>query len=194
MRVTTRILRFAAAGVLLLLAVLGGLFAAGYAVSDLPLLPVVLGIVGWVGVAAVLGWLALRRTDVAVPVLLAVTVAVAVISVLDARFDLFARDSSGPVVTVGILAVLVPLALLGLRRSTEAGLMLLLLGTVQLLASGLLHSLAAGEAQWGRLLAGSSGVVVVPVLVAAVLLLVAGRLSHEHVSFRATHGGLRTAH
>lgn len=194
MRDTPRILRYAAAVILLLVAVLGGVFAAGYAMDDMSTLFVTVAVAAWVVAAGGLGWLALRGTDVAVPTLLAVTVVVAAVAVVDARFDLFVRDERGPVMTVAILALMVPLALLGLRRATAAGLMLLLIATVQLLSSGLLQSVAGGEPQWGRLLAGSSGVVVVPVLVAAVLFLVAGRLSHEHVSFRTTHGGLRTAH
>lgn len=194
MRVTSRILRYSATGLLLLLSVLGGFFAAGYAVSDLPVLPVTLGIVAWVAAAGGLGWLALRRPGPAVPWLLAVSVAVALTAVVDARMDLFDRTSTGPVVTVVILAAVVPLALLGLRRATEAGLMLLLIGLVQLLGSGLLSSTGNGEPAWGRLLAGSSGIVVVPVLLAAVLFLVAGRIDHDPVPFRPVPHGVRTAH
>ncbi|WP_122260923.1 hypothetical protein [Ornithinimicrobium cerasi] len=194
MRVTARILRWSAAGVLLLVAVLGAVFAAGYAAQDQSVLFTTVAAAAWVVAAGALGWLALRGTGLAVPTLLAVTVAVAVVAVLDARFDLFARNTRGPVMTVAVLALFVPLALLGLRRATEAGLMLLLVGAVQLLSSGLLQSVADGEPQWGRLLAGSSGVVVIPALLGAALLLVAGRVDHDHVSFRSTPHGFRTAH
>lgn len=182
MRTTSRVLRGLASGLLVLLALGGGLFAAGYAVSDLPLFPVILGITLWVAAAAGLGWLALRRTDVAVPTLLAVSVGVAALAVLDGRLNLFERDTNGPVMTIIVLAAIVPMALLGLHRATEAGLMLLLVGLAQLLGSGLLHSAGDG-AMWRQVLGGSSGVVVLPILLGALLLLVAGRMDHERVSF-----------
>lgn len=182
MRTTSRVLRVLTGALLILLALGGGLFAVGYAVSDLPLAAVILGIAAWVLAAGGLGWLALRRTDAAVPTLLALSVAIAALAVLDGRFDLFDRDTTGPVMTIVILGALVPLALLGLRRATEAGLMLLVLGVTQLLGSGLLHSRGDGI-MWQAVLSGSSGIVVLPILVGALLLLLAGRLDHEHVSF-----------
>jgi hypothetical protein len=194
MRATSRFLRYAAVGVLLLFAVLGALFAAGYAYADLaPVLAVALT-VGWLALAGGLGWLAWRRPDTAVPVLLGLTVAVAVLSVTDARMDLLDRDATGPVTTVLILAVLVPLAVLALHRATAAGLFLLVLGVYQVLASGLLHAVAGDEAPWRALLAGSSGVVVVPVLLAAVLLLLSGWLAHEPPGSLAPPAHVRTAH
>jgi len=182
MRASPRVLQVLASGLLILLALGGGLFAAGYAISDLPLLPVILGISIWALAAAGLGWLALRRTGVAVPTLLAVSVAVAALAVIDGRFDLFNRNTNGPVMTLIILAVVVPVALLGLRRATEAGLMLLLIGLTQLLGSGILHGGGEG-AMWRPALGGSAGVIVLPILLAALLLLLAGRLDHERVSF-----------
>ncbi|RIK16958.1 MAG: hypothetical protein DCC50_03330 [Acidobacteria bacterium] len=166
---------------LLLVALLGGLFAAGYAVSDLPVLSVTVAIGAWVLAAAALSWLAISRTALAVPVLAVVTVALAGVAVVDAWMDLFSRDTTGPVMTIAFLALLAPMAFLGLRRPVWASLLLLTIGVVQLLGSGLLRSAASGQLQWGRLLAGSSGVLVVPVLLAAVLLVVAGLLMHDHV-------------
>ena len=58
----------------------------------------------------------------------------------------------------------------------------LLVGAAQLLGSGLLHSAGDG-AMWRQVLGGSSGVVVLPILLGALLLLVAGRMDHERVSF-----------
>lgn len=194
MRATSRVLRYAASGLLLLLAVLGGLFAAGYAYTDLALWLAVTLTVAWVALAAGLGWLAWRRPDRAAPVLLGLTVALAALTVTDARLDLFVRDERGPVVTVLILAAVVPLAVLALRRATAAGLFLLVLGVYQLLASGVLHAAGGGGAPWRALLAGSSGVVVVPVLLAAVLLLAAGWLAHEPPGRLGPVGHVRTAH
>ena len=102
MRTTSRVLRVLTGALLILLALGGGLFAAGYAVSDLPLVPVILGVAAWVLTAGGLGWLALRRTDAAIPTLLALSVAIAALAVLDARFDLFDRDTNGPVMTIGL--------------------------------------------------------------------------------------------
>src|SRR5690606_25174546 len=143
-------------GLLALVAVLGGLFAAGYAYADLPLWQALSATAVWLVLAGGLGWLAWRRPGTAVPVLLGVTVTVAALSVLDSRYDLFGRDRSGPVMTVMILAVLVPLAVLALHRATAAGLSLLVLGVFQALASGLLHGAGAGEPAWQALLGGSS--------------------------------------
>ena len=106
----------------------------------------------------------------------------AALAVIDGRFDLFNRNTNGPVMTLIILAVVVPVALLGLRRATEAGLMLLLIGLTQLLGSGILHGGGEG-AMWRPALGGSAGVIVLPILLAALLLLLAGRLDHERVSF-----------
>lgn len=194
MRATARVLRYAASGVLILFAVLGGLFAAGYAYEDLPLWLAVTLTVAWLALAGGLGWLAWRRADVAVPVLLGVTVALAVLTVVDSRLDLFRRDEYGPVTTVAILAALVPLAVLALHRATAAGLFLLVLGVYQLMAAGLLHAGAGEGAPLRALLGGSSGVVVVPVLLAAVLLLLAGWMAHEPPGRLGPTAHVRTAH
>lgn len=176
MRATSRVLRYAASGLLGLAAVLMGLFAAGYAYADLPLWLAVSLTVGWLALAGGLGWLAWRRPDAAVPVLLGLTVVLAGVTVTDARVDLFGRDRAGPVMTVVVVAFLVPLAALALHRATAAALLLLVLGTYQGLAAGIVRG---GEAPLGALLTSSSGVVVVPVLVGALLLLLAGWLAHE---------------
>ena len=188
------VLRYAAAGLLVGLSVLGSVFAAGYAYSDLPLWQALVATAGWLAIACGLGWLAWRRPDRAVPVLLGATLALSALTVLDSRADLFRREELGPVTTVVILAVLVPLAVLALHRATATGLLLLVLGVFQALASGLLHSGGAGEPVWRAVLGGSSGVVVLPVLLAALLLLLSGWLSHEPPGRLRPSAGVRTAH
>lgn len=189
MRTTARFLRWGGGLLAVIFASLFGLFAAGEAfASDLPRVPLVLAVVGWVVVAAGLGWLALRRTDVAVPTLLAVTVALVALMVVDGQVDLLGRDQVGPWVTVVSLSALVGLGLLGLLRPTEAGLLLLLYGLGAFLGTVLLHA-GTEMPPLRALLGGSAGVVVLPTLTAAVLLLVAGRLTHDQVHF--WHGSHR---
>ena len=199
MGTTARYLKIVASGILLLFAVLGGAFAAGSAFEDLPLRWVTLAAVVLLGVVAGLSWLALRRTDTAVSALLVMTGLLAVTTVVDARWDVFDRDVNGPVMVVLLMAAAVPLAMLGLHRATEAGGMLLLLAAFQLVASGIVPAVAAGEVAWQFFLRGSSGVAVLPLLVAGVLLVVAGRTGHDAVSFWPHHGahgadGHRGAH
>ena len=114
-------------------------------------------------------------------------------TVVDARWDLFDRDVNGPVMVVLLMAAAVPLGMLGLRRATEAGVMLLILAAFQLVASGIVHAVAAGELGWQFFLRGSSGVAILPLLVAGGLLIVAGRTGHDTVSFLPHHGA-RIAH
>lgn len=87
-----------------------------------------------------------------------------------------------------LIAAAVPLGVLGLRRATEAGVMTLILATFQLVASGIVHAVAAGELAWQFFLRGSSGVAVLPLLVAGVLLILAGRTGHDTVRFLPHHG------
>lgn len=187
MGTTARALKIVAFGILLLFAVLGGAFAAGYAFEDLPFRWVMLALVALLGMVAGLSWLALRRTDTAVTVLLVLTALLSVTTVVDARWDLFERDVNGPVMVVLLMAAAVPLAMLGLRRATEAGVMLLILAVFQLVASGIVHAVAAGELAWQFFLRGSSGVAILPLLLAGVLLVLAGRAGHETVSFWPHH-------
>lgn len=195
MGTTGKALRIVAFGILLLFAVLGGAFAAGSAFEDLSFRWVALGVVVLLGCVASLSRLALRSTDTAVVALLALTAVLSVTTVVDARWDLFDRDVNGPVMVVLLMAAAVPLAMLGLRRATEAGVMLLLLGAFQLVASGIVHAVAAGELAWQFFLRGSSGVAVLPLLVAGVLLVLAGRTDHDAVSFGPRrHHGAHVAH
>lgn len=190
---TSKVLSAVALVVLLLMALAGALFAAGYAFSDLPLWLPVLESVIWLAIAIGLTFVVLRLPEVAVQVMLAVTGVMVLLIVLDGTVGIFRRDELGPVVTVLLLAVLVPLAFLGLRRPVLAGLMLLVLAVVQFLSAGLMSGRFADGAPLGALLGGSSGVVVLPTLLAAVLFLLAGWLAHDSWRLHPAHGA-RMAH
>ncbi len=190
---TSKVLSAVALVVLLLMSLAGSLFAAGYAFSDLPLWQPILGSLLWLAIAVGLTFVVLRFPEVAVQVMLAVTAVVALLIVLDGTLGIFRRDELGPVATVLLLAVLVPLAFLGLRRPVLAALMLATLALVQLLGAGLIRSGVGDDAPFVALLRGSSGIVVLPTLLAAALFLVAGLLAHDSWRLHPAHGA-RMAH
>ncbi len=185
-RVAT-VLRYAAFGVMALVGVLGGTFAAGYAFEDPG---------GWAAVAVTvlyvvptlaLSWLALALPRTAAPVLVGVSVLVLGFSVLDAALGVVPRDAWGPVAAIAVLALGFALACLGLHRPTLAGTLLVLAALVHLVATVLGHrgvglpggASPDGAPGLGALLGGSSGVVVVPLLISGLLFLAAGAADHD---------------
>lgn len=98
----------------------------------------------------------------------AVVVVIAVLQALDVQ--LF---GDGPVVSVAVLAVAVPLAFLGLREPRAAGWLLLVAGVLPI-AERMVHSVAAGD-PIGAGLGGSAGVVALPVLIGGLCFLLASR-------------------
>ncbi|MCC2592075.1 hypothetical protein LKO27_01350 [Tessaracoccus sp. OS52] len=180
---TSKVLTYIGGIILALVAIAGGLFAAGYAFSDFPLWIAISAAVAWIAFAGLLAWLAFRSPEVAVPVLLAFTLVVSAVTIIDSRMDLFQRDTSGPVAAVVVLAMFIPLATLGLKHPTMAGLLLALLGISQLLATAMGRWSASGEGPgFLGLFMGSSGALVAPMLIGAVLFLIAGGLAHDHVT------------
>jgi hypothetical protein len=176
-----RIVRYVAFGAMVLFGLGGGLFAAGYAFEDPGGWTAVAMTVLWVLPVALLVLLALLRPAAAGPVFVGVTAVVATATVLDAAFELVPRDAWGPVGAVSVLGLAVALAFLGLHRAGLAGLLMVVLGLAQLLATVLPHlGQPPGEGPGlGAMLGGSSGVVVLPLLVDGALFLVSGRLAHE---------------
>lgn len=172
---------------------LGGLFAAGYAVSDHPIGTAIGSTAPWLVLAVALAVLALRSERVAPPLFVALTSFIVGQSVVDSALGLVDRDEAGPVAAIAVLVMAVGLGFLGLRRASLAGLLLLVLGLGQLAATvvGFRHDLAAGGGPGlGGMLGTSSGAVVVPILVAGALFLLAGRLGHDSPRF----WGLPPAH
>ena len=120
---------------------------------------------------------ALLRPAAAGPVLAGATGMVAVFTVADSAFGVVPRDDWGPVAAVAVFALAVALAFLGLHRARLAGLLIILAGIAQLTATliGVVIEAADG-AGLGAAFGGSSGVVVLPLLVIGGLFLLAGSL------------------
>lgn len=154
------------------------LMLVGYTVTDVGGWEA-LGLVAAVGVpAAVLCLLAWWRPSVAVPVLAVAClapVAFGALLLLDYERWSSWEDQHGPVSLVLLLVVGLPLAVLGLARPMEAGVMMLAIVLVPLL----LEVVGAGS-DWGRPL--SIALVFAPVLASGTLFVLAGRDGSGHQS------------
>ncbi len=164
-------LRWFGFGVMAAFAGFVGLTLVGYTVTDVGGWEAV-GLVALVGVPlALLCLLAYYRPSVAVPVLAVVAlapIAFGVMFLID--FDRWTawEDQHGPLSLILLVAVAAPLAVLGLARPTAAGSLMLAASLVPVLLS----TIGAGS-DWARPL--SIGLVIAPVVVSAVLFLLAGR-------------------
>lgn len=152
------------------------LMLVGYTVTDVGGWEA-LGLIAAVAVPlALLCGLAWLGPSVAVPVLAVAClapVAFGVLQLLDYERWSTWEDQHGPVSLVLVLLVGLGLAVLGLSRPLEAGVMMLAIVLVPLL----LEVVGAGS-DWGRPL--SIALVFVPVLVSGTLFLVAGRAGSGH--------------
>ncbi|HET6967057.1 MAG TPA: hypothetical protein VFI44_02215 [Ornithinibacter sp.] len=183
---TAKVLRYAAFTVMALFGLLGGLFAAGYAFDDLDTWWAIGLTAAFTVPTVALGVVAFRYPARSAPWFVGLTGVVAVLTLLDAGFTLVDADSVGPVVGIGVFALAVSLAFLGLHRSALAGLLLVMLGLAQLgaVVLGFADELADGGGPGlADMLTTSSGVIVVPMVVVGVLFLVAGALTHESPRF-----------
>lgn len=174
-----KFLRYAAFGMMALFGLLGGLFVAGYAFED-PGGWAAVGLTAlWVVPMAALSVFALLRPDAAARVFVWVTAAVVVFALADSAFGIIPRDDWGPVTAIAVFALGVALAFLGLHRPTLAGGTMVFLALMQL-AAAVVAVVAHGSGDRpgpGALLGGSSGVVIVPLLVTGLLFLLAGSLT-----------------
>jgi hypothetical protein len=189
-----KVLRYVAFTLMTLFGVLGGLFVAGYAFEDLSTWVAVASTAAWAAPMVALSVVAVRFPTRAAPWLAGLTGAVAVLTLLDAAFQLVDRDALGPAVGITVFALAVSLGFLGLRRSTLAGALLLVLGVAQLAATaiGFVSEWAEGGGpSLADMLTTSSGVIVVPMLVVGLLFLLAGGLSHDSLR-RASAAGAAT--
>ncbi|MGN6129286.1 MAG: hypothetical protein ACTHOK_03005 [Nocardioidaceae bacterium] len=134
-----------------------------------------------------LGGFALLRPEPAGRVLVVVTAVVLAGSLADAVVSIVPRDAVGPVAAVAVFALGVAQAFLGLHRQVLAGTLMVVTGVVQLAATVAGVAVHAGPHGQGvppggvpgvgALLGGSSGVVVVPLLLVGALFLLAGALA-----------------
>lgn len=184
---TAKVLRYAAFTLMALFGLLGGLFVAGYAFEDLSTWAAI-GVTAAMAVPTiVLSVVAFRYPTQTAPWFVGLSGVVAVLTLLNASFDLVDADSVGPVVAVAVFALAVSLGFLGLHRAALSGVLLVMLGLAQLgaVVLGFAGELAEGGGPGlGDMLTTSSGVIVVPMLVVGVLFLVAGALTHESLRFR----------
>lgn len=178
----TRLVRGVAVGIVAALGLLGALFVAGETFADPG---------GWQAVGLVAAWavpmvalvlLVLRRPALAARVLPWALVVASVLLLVDAGGAY--GPHAGPVGTITMFAVAVPCGLLGLHRAFGAGLLVLAAGAVQLVAAVVERGRTG--APLGNVLGGSTGVLVVPFLVCAALLLLTAVLErydahHPHV-------------
>ena len=178
MTAVARALRYVAFAVMTLFGLFGGLFVVGYAVDDPG---------GWVAVGMTALWvlpllalsvLAVRRPTTAGPVFVAATTLVIAFTLADSTFGIVPRDDWGPVAAIVVFTIGVALGFLGLRRPALAGLLLMVAGLAQLVATAIgvaVHAADDGPGP-GAVLTGSSGVVVLPLLLTGLLFLLAGLL------------------
>lgn len=182
-----RVFRWTAFILALLMGAVGGLFTAGYAFEDPGGWAAVGLTAAWLLPLAVLSVLALWRPDVAGPVIAGLILLLFLVGVGDAVLGGLLRRL-GPVGGVSLLVVAVALGFLGLKRSRMAGLLLVSAAVLQMIGVAvgfLMAPRVAGEGPGvGALLGGSSGVLVVPVLVLGLLFLVAASAGGERLSFR----------
>lgn len=201
MRLTAKILRYAAFATMTLFGVFGGLFVAGYAFDDLETWTAIGLTAAWVVPTVVLSVLAVRRPDVGAPVLVGVAVVVGLLTVVDAVFtvvDVGAVAGGGPVMAIVVFATAVVLGFLGLHREALSGLLLIMLAVAQFVATVAGHGDAlndpGGGPGLGDLLTTSSGVIVLPMALVGVLYLVAGALDQEPPGLRHLPPTTRAAH
>ena len=154
-------------------------FIGGYAVDRPGGMTGLMMTLSWFAPMVVLAALAWFRPAGASPLLGALAVllvAVCVWFALDPATARSLQDSNGPVVAIGVVALAFPAAVLGLKRSSPAGWLLLAIGTLPLLITVLGRSGPAAS------LAAAS---VVP-LIAGVAYLVAARLAGRDPASRNT--------
>lgn len=179
---SAKAVRYTAFTAMALFGLVGALFVAGYTFEDPGGWAAVLMTAAWMVPMAGLSVLALLRAERAAPVLVGVTAVVIAFSLADSAFGIIPRDDWGPVSAVAVLALGVTLAFLGLHRSALAGALMIVAALAQLAATVLgfaVHGAGEGGPGLGAMLGGSSGVVVLPILLVGILFMIAASLDHE---------------
>jgi hypothetical protein len=137
----------------------------------------------WVVPLVGLSVFALLRPESAGPVFVVVTAVVALFTLTDSLVGIIPRDDWGPVAAIVVFALGVALAFLGLRRALLAGTLMVAVALAQLVAmvAGAAVHAAGDGAGAGASLGGSSGVVVLPLLVVGALFVEAGRMEGDRL-------------
>lgn len=173
MRTRARVLKYLGFAVVVLVGVAGAVFAAGYAFEDLePVLAASLT-AAWVAPMTALSVIAARSPQSSAPWLVALTAIAVVLAPVVTYLDLVPEEA-GPAVTIGLLALAVPAAFLGLHQATTSGLMLVMLAAGQLGAAVAGRLASSDTVAIGGLFDGSSGVTVLPLLLGGILFLAFG--------------------
>ncbi|MDO8108397.1 hypothetical protein Q6348_14455 [Isoptericola sp. b441] len=194
---TAKLLTNLAFAMMVLFGVIGGLFIAGYAFEDLSTWAAIGSTAAWLVPTVLLCLLSFSAHPAVPTVFVVLSGLVATFTVLDATTHLVDRDAIGPVAAIGVFALAVSLAFLGRRRMSLAGILLVGLGVVQLVATGVGFVdewRGGGGPGLGDLLTTSSGVIVVPMLLVGALFLVAGGLAHQSGRFWHLPPAARPAH
>ncbi len=178
---SSKILTYVAFTLMALFGLLGGAFVLGEVFTDPGGWTAVWLSALWVVPLVGLSLFALLRPETAGPVLVVVTAVVALFTLADSLLDIIPRDDWGPVAAIVVFTLGVTLAFLGLHRALLAGSLMVGIALAQLvatLAGAAVH--AAGDGA-GAGLGGSSGVVVLPLLVIGALFVEAGRMQGDHL-------------
>lgn len=178
---SSKILTYVAFALMALFGLLGGAFVLGEVFTDPGGWTAVWLSALWVVPLVGLSLFGLLRPETAGPVLVVVTAVVAVFTLADSLLDIIPRDDWGPVAAIVVFTLGVTLAFLGLHRALLAGSLMVGIALTQLvatLAGAAVH--AAGDGA-GAGLGGSSGVVVLPLLVIGALFVEAGRMQGDHL-------------
>jgi hypothetical protein len=175
----TRALHILSVTLVLLLGLGAAIFIAGETFDDPGGWKAVLLVSAWVIPLLALSLLALLWPDLATKVLVGAVIVVGAFAVVDSFTGFIDRDVWGPVDTIALFAVAVPCGLLGARRASAAGWLLLTGFAVQMLVSFGRMGEGAGEGLRSTL-GGSAGALVFPLLAMGLLFLVVAESERSH--------------
>jgi hypothetical protein len=168
------------------LGVLGTAFVVGELMADPGGLQAVWLTTAWLLPMLVLAALALWWPDLAAPLMPALVAVAGVFLLVDATLHMVPRGV-GPVPAVLVFALAVPSGLLGWHRPRLAGFSLVALSVLTLVANALVRH----NAPFGTIFGGSSGVLVMPLLVIGALLVLAWLLERPAAQEEAPPSGRR---
>lgn len=180
MTTASTLIRYLAFGLIALFGFVGAAFIVGETAADPG---------GWQAAVLITLWLvplvglsvfALRRPDPAIRLLAACLAVAATVAVVDAATQLIPSDEWGPVVTIAMFAVGIPIGFLGLHRPRPAGLMLVIAGVVQGVALAIDIAVREGgpDVSWS-MASTSAGAIALPLVVVGLLMLAAGLLDRK---------------